>query len=314
MGQGETMLYYTKHKQARSDRFGVWMIQKASTLDKVRERTVVDFKSLYSSVLSPEYKYPKWIDYQIIDLDGVLTEVISKKGEKQKYALIQLHGGAYVLDFNDTYRLVAKKYLETHKNLAVYSLRYSMAPRHPFPAALEEAIDLYHYLIKHGYDSEHIMIAGDSAGGGLAIAMTLYLRDHNIAMPKALITMSPWTNLAMNGESHEKNKYVDPLFGEGTKPLNVRAYVKNNDVTNPYISPKYGSFDVFTNMLMFVGGHELIWSDTMDIANKAKETNEVYVHDFEGMFHVFPLAFNKIKSSRTAWRLIKSYIQDMFRG
>ncbi|MBN2540734.1 MAG: alpha/beta hydrolase [Bacilli bacterium] len=297
-----------------SDKFGVWMIKSATKLDSVKERKAVDFKALYSSKLSPDYKYPKSIDFEIISLDGVKVEVIKNVDQIPKYALIQLHGGAYVMGYNDTYRKVAKTYLAFRENMAVYSLRYSLAPRHPYPHALNESIRLFQYLLDQGYDPNNIIIAGDSAGGGLAIATSLYLRDHNLPMPKALIVMSPWTNLAMNGKSHEFNKLVDPMFGEGTQPLNVKAYVSDHDVTNPYISPKYGSFDTFTDMLMFVGGDELIWSDTMDVAESAKENNEIIVHDFEGMFHVFPLAFQKIKSSRTAWQLIQEYIQDKLRG
>ena len=308
------MLIYKEHEQKRSDRFGVWMIKKATLLNNVKERGVVDFKSLYTSTLSPNYKYPRSILKEDLDLEGLKVECIQRKGAHPTYALIQLHGGAYVMDFNDTYRVVAKKYLKISKDLKIFSPIYSLAPRHPFPQALNETVRLYQYLLKQGFSHDHIFIAGDSAGGGLSIAATLYFRDHDIPLPKALIVMSPWTNLAMNGKSHEENKHVDPLFGEGTKPLNISAYVRRNDVTNPYISPKYGDFTRFTDMLMFVGGDELIESDTLDVAEAAKDNNEVIVHDFLGMFHVFPLAFNKIHSSRTAWKIIKQYITDKTRG
>lgn len=308
------MLIYKEHKQKRSDRFGVWIVKEAMHLENVRERGIVDFKSFYTSKLSPNYKYPRKVVEEDLYLDGLKVERVRHKGNTPKFALIQLHGGAYVLDFNDTYRKTALKYLSLHADMEVLSPIYSLAPQHPYPAALEESVRLYKYLLEHGYESSNIMIAGDSAGGGLAIATTLYLRDHDIPLPKALIVMSPWTNLAMNGESHEKNKYIDPMFGEGTKPLNVTAYVRRHDVTDPYISPKYGDFTRFTDMLMFVGGHELIESDTLDVAEAAKENNEIVVHDFQGMFHVFPLGFNKMHSSRMAWKLIKKYLKDKLEG
>jgi acetyl esterase/lipase len=198
--------------------------------------------------------------------------------------------------------------LRCKDNFKIFSPLYSLAPEKPFPHAFNEVILLYKHLLKIGYKSKNILLAGDSAGGGLALAVTLYLRDNKIPLPKGIITISAWTNLAMNGVSHEKNKYVDPMFGVGSVPLNVKAYTQDNDVTNPYISPVYGDYSSFTDLLMFVGGNEIIESDTLDIAEKAKETNEVYVHEFLGMFHAFPFGFNKMASAKTAWKIIKDYI------
>lgn len=304
------MLIYKSYDQKPSDKFGVRLVKQAQKLDFIKERREVNIKPIYTSGLSEKYHYPKNIDFKKLNFDSYEVETIERKEQETKYALIQLHGGAYVSGFNDTYRKVAYTYLKCHENLKVFSLLYSLAPEKPFPNALNEAVDLYKYVLSLGFDSNNIVIAGDSAGGGLAIAMTLCLRDQKIPLPKALITMSAWTNLAMDGESNEKNKKVDPMFGEGSKPLDVHAYVQDNDVKNPYISPKYGNYDVFTNMLMFVGGSEIIESDTLDVAEKAKNTNEVQVHDFRGMFHVFPFGFNIMESSRKAWKIIKDYLNE----
>ena len=196
--------------------------------------------------------------------------------------------------------------------MKVFSPIYSLAPEKPYPHALHEVVAVYQYVLNQGFKADHIMIVGDSAGGGLAIAVTLYLRDHHIPLPKALITMSAWTNLAMDGESHIKNYPVDPMFGEGSKPLDVLAYTQDYDVRTPYISPKYGDFSKFTDMCMFVGGDEIIESDTLDVAELVKVNHEVYVHDFDGMFHVFPFGFHVMASSRKAWKIIKKYIHKKF--
>lgn len=308
------MLILYNHRQKISDKFGVSIMTFASKLNVVKERKDVKFKMLFTNTLSENYRFPPQIVEETLDLEGLKVECIEYKKSTPLYALIHLHGGAYVLDYNDTYRKVAKKYLSLKSDLKVFSPIYSLAPRKPFPNALNEVVRLYQYILAQGYDANHIVIAGDSAGGGLAIATTLYLRDHQIPLPKALITMSAWTNLAMNGKSHKENREIDPLFGEGSKPLNVKAYTKNFDVEDPYISPRYGDYSVFTDMLMFVGGDELIESDTLDVAEKAKENNEVIVHDFEGMFHVFPLGFNLMASSREAWKIIEEYLNKKLRG
>ncbi len=308
------MLYYKLHKQKISDKFGVFLMKIAQNLDIVKYRKEIHFKFFYTTDLSENYRYPKWVEFNKILVDDLKVEVISRKEKKADYALIQLHGGAYIYGFNNTYRRSAYKYLKCDENIAVYSPIYSLAPRHPFPVALNEVISLYKYLLGIGYDSQHILFAGDSAGGGLALAVALYLKDHSIPLPKAIITMSAWTNLAMNGTSHKRNFKVDPMFGEGKQPLNVRAYARRHLLTNPYVSPKYGDYKNFTDLLMFVGSHELIESDTLDVAEKAKDTNEVIVHNFEGMFHVFPFGFGKMASSRKAWKIIKNYINEKTRG
>ncbi|XFA98791.1 alpha/beta hydrolase fold domain-containing protein [Candidatus Izemoplasma sp. B36] len=308
------MLVYKAHKQKSSDRFAVKLMTQAQKLDSVKNRDDVNFKFVYSSILSENYAYPKNILYEKVEVAGITVEGISRKKEEIKYAIIQLHGGAYVFNYNDAYRKNALEYLKCINNVKIFSPIYSLAPEKPYPHALNESIEVYKHVLKEGFKPNNIMIAGDSAGGGLAIALTLYLRDHNIPLPKALITMSAWTNLAMNGKSHTKNRLVDPMFGEGTKPLDVKAYVGENDVKNPYISPRYGDFTRFTDMLMFVGGNEIILSDTTDVANLAKANNEIFVHNFLGMFHVFPFGYKKMASSRKAWKIIKEYINNKFKG
>ncbi|XMB72851.1 alpha/beta hydrolase fold domain-containing protein [Mycoplasmatota bacterium WC30] len=308
------MLKYKNYNQKLSDKFGVSLMRFGTRFDTVKYRKNFNLKFLYSSKLSDNYRFPKGIIGETLNLEGLTVECISRKSEETKFALIQLHGGAYVLDFNDTYRKSAEKYLSMKSNLKVFSPIYSLAPKHPYPQALNEAVRVYKYLITNGYKPKNIILAGDSAGGGLAIATTLYLRDNSIPLPRAIITMSAWTNLAMNGKSHEENKHVDPLFGEGTQPLNIKAYTKRHSVLDPYISPRYGDFSKFTDMLMFVGGDEIIESDTLDVAELAKENNEVIVYNFLGMFHAFPFGFNKMSSSRKAWKIVKEYMNEKLRG
>jgi acetyl esterase/lipase len=299
------MARYIFHKQKLSDKFGVCLVKFGFKFKAARERYNFKFKYIFTNILSKHYSYGRKIDYQFIDIDGVKTETVFYKNEEQKYALIQLHGGAYVSGYNDTYRKVAKKYLKSNRNLKVFSLCYSLAPENPFPKALEESIALYQYLLANGYKPENIIVAGDSAGGGLTLAMGLALKDKQITLPKAMVTMSAWTDLADEGISYQKNLDKDPFFGKGTKPLDKKAYTGNNDLRHPYISPKYGEYICFSDLLMFVGSHELIESDTLDLAEKVENAE---VHNYEGMFHVFPLGFNKMASSRSAWRIIYDFI------
>ena len=289
------------HKQKLSDKLGVGLVKFAFNFKAAKERYNFRFKFAFTNKLSENYSYGRKIHYEFLNIEGTMTETIYFVDQDSDYALIQLHGGAYVSGYNDSYRKTAKKYLLSHKNLKVFSLCYSLAPKHPFPKALEEAVNLYEYLLDDGFPPENILVAGDSAGGGLSLALGLALKDRSLPLPKAIITMSAWTDFAAEGKSYQINKDKDPFFGSGTIPLPKKSYSGDYDYRHPYISPKYGDFNNFCDLLMFVGSHELIESDTLDLAEKVDNT---IVHDFEGMFHVFPLGFNKMASSRAAWRLI----------
>ena len=299
------MARYVFHEQKLSDKFGVSLVRFAFKFKAAKERYNFKFKFVFTNTLSIKYSYGRKIDYKFIDVEGTKTESIFYVDELPKYALIQLHGGAYVSGYNDTYRKVAKKYLKINRNLRVYSLCYSLAPKHPFPKALEESVALYKYLLNEGYEPKNIIIAGDSAGGGLSLALALRLKDLSIPLPKAIITMSAWTDFLAKGESYEKNKHKDPFFGKGTIPLDKEAYAKEEEFANPYVSPMYGDYQNFSDLLMFIGGDELVESDTMDLG---KKVDNAIVHNFSGMFHVFPLGFNKMASSKEAWKIIKEFI------
>ena len=171
------MLIYKSYTQKLSDKLGYNLIKVAQKIDFVRYRKDVNIKFLYSSGLSKNYHYPRDIVHEIFDLDGLTVEGIYRSKDEIKFALIQLHGGAYVSGFNDTYRRSARKYLRCALNLKVFSPIYSLAPEHPFPKALNEMVLLYKHLLEIGYKPENIIMAGDSAGAGLAIATSLFLRD-----------------------------------------------------------------------------------------------------------------------------------------
>lgn len=165
-----------------------------------------------------------------------------------------------------------------------------------------------------GYSPKKIVVAGDSAGGGLALALGLYLKDHEISMPAGFILMSPWTDLTLSGESLKYNYGRDPLFGRSKATMLYDSlYPGDTDVTNPYISPLFGDYHGFPPMLFQSGSREVLLDDTLRAARKAKESgvsvrNSVY----PDMFHVFQLAMGMLPESREAWREIRTYFSMIF--
>ncbi|MEG6612047.1 alpha/beta hydrolase [Pseudoclostridium thermosuccinogenes] len=245
--------------------------------------------------LNDNWTLPEDYSLEIIEVDGITMEWVKAKGTKPEKAILQLHGGAYSRSLEDngtTYRRAAVQYAKL-SGAGVLTVDYRVAPKHPFPAALEDAVLAYKWLLEQGYLPEHIIIAGDSAGGGLTLATALYLRDNDMPMPAALITMSAWTNL------NYKRK--------------TPAYVGNNRADNPYISPIYGEYDGFPPMLMQVGGDEMLLNDTIKVAQKAKEAGvEVRQTTYPGMFHVFQMLFPELPDANEAWDEVEAFIKEIY--
>lgn len=230
--------------------------------------------------------------------------------------ILQFHGGAYVYPLNTKFENYAIEYSKINGNSDVLTFDYRVAPENPYPAALEDALHAYFWLLDNGYQPEDILFVGDSAGGGLALATTMYLRDHELPMPKGIITLSAWTNLAFNGESVETNKNSDPQFYEGSPlegDLIDSTYIGDNSAQNPYISPVYGDFTGFPPMLMQAGGAERLLSDTTDVAQKAKDDGvDVQETIYSGMFHEFQIIAPNIRESKQAYREMEQFVSQLY--
>jgi acetyl esterase/lipase len=265
-----------------------------------------------------------WItpkDYKLTrtKLDGYLpVELLQRKDKSGDKVILHLHGGAYVIGYIDAYRQVALRYSRQSGGADVLSVDYRTAPEYTFPAALEDALKAWDWLLQKGYKEENIIIAGDSAGGNLALALTLKLRDADRPLPKALVLMSPWADMANQGPSHTHNQNKDPIFGNSKGIVNnvdgkSNPYAADNDVFNPYLSPVYAEYHDFPDMLIQVGTYEILESDSETIYQKAlaKGVN-VTLSKYEGMFHDFQLAGMLLPESRQAWKEVKEFIHSQF--
>lgn len=278
-----------------------------------QERNRVNFGRLYTTRLSSDYAFPKGIEVTKTPVGKASVEIVQKTTEPSNNLIIQFHGGAYVSGYSDTYRKSALHYLKITQETSVMSLDYRLAPENPYPAALEDALAAYDYAIHLGYDPKRIIVVGDSAGGGLALALGLFLRDQQRELPRAIITLSAWTDLAGEGQSYLVNDSLDPLLGAGSAPLDKKAYADPELWKDPYVSPAYGEYHDFTHLMMHVGSYEILESDTLTVAKKAAAAgNHVEVTIYRGMFHVFQLAFSLIPEAKKAWREIEDFIARMF--
>ena len=259
------------------------------------------------------WECPEHLEMEVVQMEHFQMELLKKKEESSKGIILQLHGGGYYGRLHNTYRDMAGLYNELSNGFDVLSVDYRVAPKHPFPAALEDAVTSYQWILEQHYRPDRIFVAGDSAGGGLALALCLYLRDHSLKLPRGIITMSAWTDLTKSGESYQENFDMDPVFG-GTKDSLIYkdGYYKHFDPEDPYISPVNGDYHGFPPMLMQVGEYEMLLSDTLTVAQKARQAGvPVKEHIYKGMFHVFQMGLLLYPEAREAWVEIGRFIRKL---
>ena len=260
----------------------------------------------------PAWKVPDCFNMTHIDMGQFTMKLLSsKENPRGDKVILQLHGGGYTGAVRNAYYVFAGLYNEVSHGCSVLTPDYRVAPENPYPAALEDAVASYQWLMDKGYFGEQIILGGDSAGGGLAMALCMYLKDHHMPMPCGIVAMSPWTDLTASGESYETNYEKDPLFGNTKESLiYVNDYAGDHDKMDAYISPLFGNFKEFPPMLIQVGSIEMLLSDSVSVAAKARQQGvKVRLSVYEGMFHVFQMAYLNIPESKRAWAEIGKFIE-----
>lgn len=266
--------------------------------------------------VEPSWTCPMGYEYELIDTENFKMEYLRPQGVVTGRVVLQLHGGGYIGPMKNIYRKFAVRYSRLSYGGDVLTLDYRVAPEHPYPAALEDALYGYQWLIREKcYRPGQIVIAGDSAGGGLALALCLYLRDHGLPMPAGLVLMSPWTDLTCSGETYETNFDRDPLFGRSRDTMLYNSpYIGDADPRNPYISPAFGDFTGFPPMLLQAGSYEMLLSDTLQTAHQARAARvRRRVSVYEEMFHVFQMSMDLIPESREAWEEVSRFMEVIYR-
>lgn len=240
--------------------------------------------------------------------------ILQRKNQKPTKIIYQLHGGSYLTGLTKMYFKNAERYLKLFDEIAVASLDYRIAPKNLFPSALEDAIEGWKYLLGNGYKNTDIIIVGDSAGGNLALALLLILRNEKLPLPAGVVLMSPWADLTDSGASRYYNFFKDPMFGFSKKLKKVKApekiYAKNENYENELISPVYGDYHDFPPMLIQIGTHEMLESDAIKIYEKALLAKvDVKLSRYRNMFHGFQFVGNILPEYKIAWHEIKEFLK-----
>lgn len=204
--------------------------------------------------------------------------------------VLYCHGGGYTSGNLGYSRVLASKLVRS-TGLDTLSFEYRLAPEHPYPAALEDAFRAWDHLMYLGYGAKDVVLAGDSAGGNMALVLCLALRRAGRMLPGALLLMSPWTDMTASGASYSERAEADPILTDEYIQAVREAYAPGADYSRPEFSPLFGDFSAFPPALIQVGTHEILYSDSERLAERMKAAGcYCRLEVWENMWHVFQMA------------------------
>lgn len=203
--------------------------------------------------------------------------------------VLYFHGSGFVMGSARDHRPIVAN-LSARCGFRTLVFDYSLAPENPFPKAVIEAESLYRWLLEKGWQPGNIVVAGDSAGACIALGTLLKLKDSQTPMPRAVVAVSPCTDLTRSGQSHQVNLNRDPITPKGANDTYMKWYIGDSDPTNPYASPLFGNLSGLPPMQIHVGSLETLLDDSVRLAEKVKAAGgsaDLFIA--EGMFHCYPL-------------------------
>jgi acetyl esterase/lipase len=220
-------------------------------------------------------------------LDGVPTAEITVDGIEPRHVVLYFHGGVYVMgDAALTADLASQVGRRTQAK--VISVDYRLAPEHPYPAAVDDALVAYEALLQSGIAPSDIAFAGESAGGGLAIATLVNARHHGLPLPAAAFVMSPYVDLTLAGTTMETRREVDPLLSLESLQARVPDYTAGHDAALGLISPVFADLSGLPPLIIQAGTHEVLLDDALRLAQQAATADvEVTLDITPGVPHVF---------------------------
>ena len=276
-----------------------------------------------SAKLVRYYVHPQaWIGGQIFSSFGIKVKrdnfsgipgaiFTPRKNVNTKSIIFYLHGGGYCFGSSLTTHKVGLTKLAKQTGSVCYAVDYRLAPEHQYPAALDDALTAWKHIVSQNPNC-NIILAGDSAGGGLSLALMMYLRDNNEQIPDGLVLFSPWTDLTCSGETYETKANYDPMFTTNMTKDCANIYVPEDvKKTDPYISPLYGDFTNLPRTLVLVGGNEILLDDSRLFAQKAEKSGvDIEIDIWPSMFHDWWLFGSFIPETKQVLDKVTNWINN----
>jgi acetyl esterase/lipase len=280
-------------------------IQQQETLDAILRQTafpadsdVDEQRRLLKELLSAQ-PLPPEVTVTAADVGGVPAAEITVDGVEARHVVLYFHGGVYVM--GDAFLAAGLASQVGRRTRAkVVSVDYRLAPEHPYPAAVEDALAAYEGLLDSGVAPSDIAFAGESAGGGLAVATMVNARDRGLPLPAAALVMSPYVDLTLAGASMESRREVDPLLSPEALQARVPDYTAGQDAALGLISPVFADLSGLPPLIIQAGTHEVLLDDALRLAQRAAGADvEVTLEITPGVPHVFQ-AYQPILDEATA--------------
>ena len=245
-----------------------------------------------------------------LDAGGVpAIQVVTAESLGDRH-ILYLHGGGYISGTPSLYRDFIWRIAAATRS-RVLCLQYRLAPEHPFPAALDDAVNAYRWLLTVGADPRRTAVMGDSAGGGLMLGSLLRLRDEGAQLPAAAVALSPWTDLALTGASLQRNAAADPMIKADEGPGLVGHYLAGVDPRMPYASPLYGDPTGLPPTLFQVGSDECLLDNSVRMAERMRAAGcAAELEAWPRMPHVWQLWARVMPEARRAIARIGAFVQD----
>lgn len=259
------------------------------------------------------FPIPPEVKCEPVKADTISAEWVSAPGASADRAILYLHGGGYAIGSINTHRALAAS-LSSAARARVLVIDYRLAPEHPHPAAVDDSTAAYRWLLAQGIQPKKIVVAGDSAGGGLTVATLVALRDKGDALPAAGVCISPWVDLEGIGESMTSKASLDPMVKKDGLLQLASLYLAGKDPRTPLAAPLYADLSGLPPLLIQVGTAETLLDDASRIAERAKKAGvDVTYEPVDDMIHVWHLFAPMLDEGKEAIERIDKYVLERTR-
>lgn len=272
------------------------------------ETSLADLRNYYTTLFTRLGDTPAECRHEKGQLGLIKGEWLNVPNAARQRLILYFHGGGFIAGSPETHRPLVARLCHAAQATA-FSVAYRLAPECPFPSAVRDGVDVYRYLVTHDVAPESIVLAGDGAGGGLAFAVLLAIRNGDLPMPAGIVAMSPWADLSLSGLAIMENAAHDNTMSWELLFLTARQTLKKSNPSDPYASPAFASFKDFPPIMVHAGSREILRDDASRIGDRAAESDiPVNVEIYDGMQHLFQ-ADSNLKEARTSLSRLGNFIR-----
>jgi len=255
---------------------------------------------------------PKRTKFKRVSVGNIDAEWITCGEFESDKIFMFMHGGGYYRGSIASTRATVAR-ISAEAKVRCLSIEYRLAPEHPFPAAIDDTYTAYNWLLKEGVNPKNIIVSGQSAGGGLCLALLLKLKEKKIVQPKGAVALSPWTDLTQSGKTMKINADVDPVISKKYLDRMANLYLAKTPNTSPLASPLYGELSGLPPLLVQVGSAETMLDDSRRFFEKAKEAKvDVQIEVYKDMFHGWHGSAHILKDGKKAIKNIGLFCRHLF--